>query len=482
MKAFWGNTRRKAETTEWSSHLRIEGKEQLSLYLYQATHRLEVNFVYPMRILIAIPLLVLTLPVCAQATKATMQTPEEVHNSALVIDTHADTPTRMIEEHYDPGGPLKGGQLNLESARQGNLGAEFFSIWVDPERYQGHYAHQTLEMIDAVKQLVARHPDAMVLATSPAEIEAARREHKFAALMGLEGGHSIESSLPLLRQYYALGVRYMTLTWSNSNGWADSSGDIDKPGVEHTKEGLTEFGKDVVYEMNRMGMMVDISHVSDKTFYRTLVISRAPVIASHSSARAICDAPRNMSDAMLQAVARSGGPDSKGGVVMVNFYSAFLSQSYRDQQKALQPELEKEIQALKDKAKAEGKEVPWAEIDQLTRQTYDRIPRPPLSILVDHIDHIAKVAGVDHVGLGSDFDGIEGQLPEGLNSAADLPKITAALMTRGYSAGDCHKILGGNLMRVFREVEQVSSELQQENRPRITEKQPFDSWKQEKAH
>jgi membrane dipeptidase len=224
----------------------------------------------------------------------------------------------------------------------------------------------------------------------------------------------------------------------------------------------------VVYEMNRLGMMVDVSHVSDKTFYRTLIISRAPVIASHSSARALCDAPRNMTDDMLRALARNGG------VVDVNYYSAFLSQAYRDAQKAQKPEVDKAVQALKDKAKAEGHEVTYEEISKVERQYADRIPRPPLSVLIDHIDHIAKVAGVDHVGLGSDFDGVEGQTPEGMDSAADLPKITAELMKRGYSAQDCHKILGGNLLRVFREVEKVSKQLQTEQRPRITNKQPFD--------
>jgi membrane dipeptidase len=397
-----------------------------------------------------------------------------VHQSALVIDSHADTPQRFVDEHFDLGDPLGGGDFNLETARKGNLGAEFFSIWVDPGVYKGQYAHRTLELIDAVKQQTARHSDQMEMVTSAAGIERAHREHKLAALMGIEGGHSIEDSLPLLRQYYALGVRYMTLTWSNSNGWADSSGDIDDKTVPHTKEGLNEFGKDVVYEMNRLGMMVDVSHVSDRTFYRTLVITRAPVIASHSGARALCDAPRNMTDEMLRAIANSGGPESKGGVVQVNFFSGFLSQQYRDARKAQAPELEKEIAALKAKNKAAGKETTQGELDKLERSLSDRIPRPPLSVLIDHIDHIAKVAGVDHVGLGSDFDGIDGQLPEGLNSPADLPKITAALMARGYSAEDCRKILGGNLLRVFRDVEQVSKQMQAENRPRITEKQPFE--------
>ncbi len=404
--------------------------------------------------------------------------PEAVHRSALVIDTHADTPQRFLDENYDLADPLKGGNLNLESAQKGNLGAEFFSIWVEPQINKGHYAKKTLELIDAVKQQVAKHPDKMMFVATPAGIELAHREHKLAALMGIEGGHSIEDSLALLRQYYALGVRYMTLTWSNSTSWADSSGDIDDASVPHTKEGLNEFGKDVVYEMNRLGMMVDISHVSDKTFFRTLIITRAPVIASHSSARALCNAPRNMTDDMLRAVANSGGAGSKGGVVQVNFYSAFLSQAYRDAQQKQKPEVDKAVQDLKDKAKAEGKEATYEEISKVQRQFADRIPRPPLSVLIDHIDHIAKVAGVDHVGLGSDFDGVDGQLPEGIDSAADLPKITAALLERGYSAEDCRKILGGNLLRVFREVEQVGKELQAENRPRITDKQPFDKNKE----
>ena len=437
----------------------------------------------PMRIPLSLSLLLIAVPalVCAQTPAnpahkmpAKTQNPAAVHRSAIVIDTHADTPQRFVDEHFDMGDPLQGGQLNLGSARKGNLGAEFFSIWVDPAQYKGLYARRTLELIDSVKQQVAKHPKEMIFVATPEGIELAHREHKLAALMGIEGGHSIEDSIPLLRQYYALGVRYMTLTWTNSNGWADSSGDVDDTSVPHTKEGLTEFGKDVVYEMNRLGMMVDISHVSDRTFYRTLNISRAPVIASHSSARALCDAPRNMTDDMLRAVANYGGPNSKGGVVQVNFYSGFLSQAYRDAQKAIEPEMNKATQALKDQAQAEGKPVPYAEIEKLQRQFADRIPRPPFSVLIDHIDHIAKVAGVDHVGLGSDFDGINGQLPEGIDSAADLPKITEALMARGYSAEDCRKILGGNLLRVFREVEQVARELQAENRPRITEKQPFD--------
>ncbi len=413
--------------------------------------------------------------VCAQTKPAPkMLTPDAVHRSAIVIDTHADTPQRFVDEHFDLGDPLGSGNLNLDSIHRGNLGAEFFSIWVEPTLYKGQYARRTLELIDSVKQQVAHHPGEIEFVTSAEGIVQAHRDHKFAALMGIEGGHSIENSLPLLRQYYDLGVRYMTLTWSNSTDWADSSGDYDDAKIPHTKEGLSEFGKDVVYEMNRLGMMIDISHVADKTFFRTLVITRAPVIASHSSSRALCDAPRNMTDDMLRAVANSGGPSSKGGVVDVNFYSGFISQAYRDAMKTVGPEAEKAVADAKAKAKAEGREFTNVDEDKIKRSYTDRIPRPPLSMVIDHIDHIAKVAGIDHVGLGSDFDGVSGQLPEGLDSPADLPKITAALMARGYSAEDCRKILGGNLLRVFREVEQVSKELQAEDRPRITNKQPFD--------
>ncbi len=435
-----------------------------------------------MRTPLCLSLVLAALPaiLCAQtppkpAPKMTPAKPTaaQIQKSALIVDTHADTPQRFVDEHFDLGDPLNGGNLNLESIHKGNLGAEFFSIWVEPSLYKDHYARRTLELIDSVKQQVAKHSGQIMFVATPEGIEYAHRTHKFAALMGIEGGHSIENSLALLRQYYALGVRYMTLTWSNSNDWADSSGDVDDKAVPHTKEGLTEFGKDVVYEMNRLGMMIDISHVSDRTFYRTLVITRAPVIASHSSARALCDAPRNMTDDMLRAVARSGGPNSKGGVVDVNFYSGFISQAYRDAQKAQQPEVDKAVADAKDKAKAEGREFVYADEEKIQRAYADRIPRPPLSMLIDHIDHIAKVAGVDHVGLGSDFDGVSGQLPQGLDSPADLPKITQALLDRGYSAEDCRKILGGNLLRVFREVEAVSKELQAESRPRITEKQPF---------
>lgn len=385
--------------------------------------------------------------------------PAEVHRSAIVIDTHADTPQRFLDEGFDLDSPRDGGDLNLDSAREGNLAAQFFAIFVEPEPHQGRFAHRALELIDALRQQIARHSDRIVSATSAEGILAAHRAGKFAVLMGIEGGHAIEGSLGLLRIYYALGARYMTLTWNNSNGWADSCADLDDPNVPHTVDGLSEFGEQVIREMNRLGMMVDISHVSDRTFWRVLGVSRAPVIASHSSARALCNASRNLTDEMIRAVAQSGGSQSKGGVVMVNFYSGFLSQEYLDALKAVEPEADRAVQAIKGDAQAEGRPIPWDEIRKLRLAYANRIPRPPFSALIDHIDHAVKIAGVDHIGIGSDFDGVGGQLPQGMDSPADLPRITEALLARGYTAEDCHRILGSNLLRVFAEVERVSREL-----------------------
>jgi membrane dipeptidase len=271
--------------------------------------------------------------------------------------------------------------------------------------------------------------------------------------MGIEGGHSIENDIHLLRDYYRLGVRYMTLSWSNTNEWADSSGDIDDAKVQH-HNGLTDFGKQVVLEMNRLGMMVDISHVADKTFWDAIATTKAPVIASHSSARALVDAPRNMTDDMLRAVAKNGG------VVQVNFYSGFDDENFRKAMEAQAKDQAAAIQKYMDELKAEGKPVNYVDVDRIEREWMAKIPRPPLKSLIDHIDHIAKIAGIDHVGLGSDFDGVSGATPQGIDSAADLPKITQALVERGYNASDVHKILGGNLLRVFNHVERVSREMQ----------------------
>src|SRR5246127_448280 len=377
-----------------------------------------------------------------------------IHNSAIVIDTHADTPQRFLESNFDIGStdPNDIGQISLDKARRGNLGAEFFSIWVEPETNQGRFAKHTFDLIDALYEQAARHPDRMMMAFSTADIERAHRAHKFAALMGIEGGHSIEADIHLLRDYYRLGVRYMTLTWSNTNEWADSSGDINDLKVQH-HNGLTDFGRQVVLEMNRLGMIVDVSHVADKTFWDTIATTKAPVIASHSSARALTNHARNMTDDMLRAVAKNGG------VVQVNFYSGFVDENYRKAYEAQKKDQEAAVKAFIEQRRAAGKSVTYSDYEPIAREWAAKIPRPPLHSLIDHIDHIAKVAGVDHVGLGSDFDGVSGATPQGIDSAADLPKITQALLGRGYNEDDIRKILGGNTLRVFTEVERVSQNL-----------------------
>jgi len=396
------------------------------------------------------------VPARAQAPTAEKHA-EAVDRSAIVIDTHCDVTQWLLDKNYDLSTPDPGINVNFPKADAGNLGAEFFSIWVDPKKYPGHYAQRAFDLIDSVYKQAEKHPDRMVMAFTAEDVVRARSgpQKKLAALMGVEGGHAIENDIHLLRDFYRLGVRYMTLTWSNTNEWADSSGDITKPGVKH-HNGLTPFGIEVVHEMNRLGMMVDISHVSDKTFYDAIEVTRAPVIASHSSARALCNNARDMTDDMLHAVARNGG------VVNVNFFSAFIDEKYRVAFAAQKTAREAAVTSAEKaySASHNGAPAPWTIDEKVNYEWGSKIPRPPLKSLIDQIDHIAKVAGVDHVGLGSDFDGVANLLPQGIDSAADLPKITQALMERGYSAEDVQKILGGNMLRVMREVERVSRELQ----------------------
>src|ERR1700724_279128 len=264
----------------------------------------------------------------AQTRKVSDAEAQKVHKSALLIDTHNDITSRTVQG-YDIGQATNDGHTNLTALKEGGVSAQFFAVYVSSGYVNGnHSAWRTLEMIDTVRHdIIGRYPNDFVFATTADDIERIHKQGKIAALMGIEGGHAIEDSLRLLRDYYELGIRYMTLTHSNTNNWADSSGDMDKAGVEH-HNGLTDVGKQVVREMNRLGMMVDISHVADKTFYDVLAISEAPVIASHSSCRALSNVPRNMTDQMIVALAK------KGGVVQVNFYCEFLSQKSADASKA----------------------------------------------------------------------------------------------------------------------------------------------------
>ncbi len=370
---------------------------------------------------------------------------KKLHFSATVVDTHDDTTQRFLDGKFDLGPRDARGSIDIPRMREGNLGAIFFSIWM-PSKITGPEAvDRALVQIDAVREQVRKHSNDLMLATSAAEIREARKQGKIAALLGVEGGHMINSDLGVLRSYAALGVRYMTLTHSGNDEWADSS--TDKP----VHNGLTDFGKDVVREMNRLGVMVDISHVSDKTFYDALEVSKAPLIASHSSCRAICDAARNMTDQMIKDLA------AKGGVIQINYHVGFLSQEFRDAEKA-KPELEKEIQAEINKRCGDNEGCQLVEGDRIVREYMNagKLPRVDYTKIIEHIDHAVKLAGAEHVGLGSDFDGA--MMPFGMEDASKLPRITEALLQKGYSEGDVKKILGENTLRVMAEVERVSRE------------------------
>jgi membrane dipeptidase len=372
----------------------------------------------------------------------------------------------MVDEEFDLG--MRGDDpaakirthTDLRRMKAGGVDGEFFAIYVGADFINkkaaegGGAARRALDMIDAVYRQVERHPESLEMAYTVADIRRISKKGKIAALMGIEGGHAIENSLRALRMFYRLGIRYMTLTHSNTNDWADSSGDITNPNVRH-HNGLTDFGREVVGEMNRLGMMIDISHVSDKTFYDVIEATRAPVIASHSSVRALSSHPRNMDDDMLKAIAKNGG------VVMVNFFDVFLDQrkfEFEKRSSAQKGMLEKQFPG--DARRVEEELNKW--------RAANAPAKTPLSVLMDHFEHIIKVAGIDHAGIGSDFDGVPFTgLPEGMEDISKLPNITLELMKRGYSDADIKKVLGENLLRVMSEGERVASDMQ-----RGTSKQP----------
>lgn len=379
---------------------------------------------------------------------------EKLHREAIVVDTHNDITSAMLDDGFDltmagdaPDRKEKT-HTDIRRMKEGGLDAEFFAIYVGRDFVNrkpaegGGAARRALDMISVVYEQVRRNPETFEMAYSSDDIRRIARRKKIAALMGIEGGHAIEDSLHALRMFYRLGVRYMTLTHSNTNNWADSEGDINNPDVKH-HNGLTEFGREVVREMNRLGMMVDISHVSDKTFYDVIETTRAPVIASHSSARALAPHTRNMTDDMLKAVAKNGG------VVMINFFDAFIDRPKAElgmQGRAKQEELRR--QYPNDPKRVSEEMQKW-------RAGFKQ-EKTPLSVLIDHFEHVAKVAGVDHVGIGSDFDGVSG-LPEGMEDISKLPAITFELMKRGYSDADIKKVLGENILRVMSAVERVAA-------------------------
>ncbi len=396
-------------------------------------------------------LVLLAVPICAQQPRTRPVTQAEVDRitrEAILIDTHDDVTSKTVTG-YDIATPNKSGQTDLPRMK-GFLGAEFFAVYVGAEYVKdNHSANRALEMIDTVKtDIVAAHPKDFVFATTAADIERAHAQHKIAALMGIEGGHAIEDSLRLLRDYYTLGVRYMTLTHFNTNNWADSQGDVDDPKVPH-HNGLTPFGKQVVLEMNRLGMMVDISHTADKTFYDAIATSTAPIIASHSGCRAVSSYTRNMTDDMIRALAKNGG------VMQINFGCDFLSQRYFDAQKPIMAELRPKMMEAR---KIADPAVRDAAMEKLFAESAAKLPPAKLADVVAQIDHAVQVGGIDHVGIGTDFDGV-GCVPPDLDSYSKFPALTRALLEKGYSATDIKKIYGGNLLRVMRAVEKRAAEL-----------------------
>jgi membrane dipeptidase len=369
-----------------------------------------------------------------------------IHFSSIVIDTHADTPQRFFFDQFDMGHRDADGCVDIPRLRAGGVSASVFALWVPVEIAGPAATRRALDLLDSVERQVRRHPNDLILAASEKEIRAAREQNKIAILLGIEGGHAINNDLQVLRQFAERGVRYMTLTHNAATDWADSSNAAPR------HNGLTDFGREVVREMNRLGMLVDVSHVSDQTFRDVMETSLAPVIASHSCCRAICDVPRNMSDDLILALA------ARGGVMHVTFHAAFLSQIYVNAGRAMAPENAVREQAAKEKfgsneakKQIEGQKVS----DQLIRA--GKLPHVRWEKIIDHIDHVVRLAGADYVGLGSDFDGAF--MPEGLEDAAQFPRITEGLLGLGYNETDIANILGGNTLRVMSETERLSGEM-----------------------
>jgi membrane dipeptidase len=387
---------------------------------------------------------------------------QRLHREAIVIDTHIDTTQRLVgrgfdffERHEPParrsagvgraGERPAGNHVDSPRMREGGLDAAFFSIYMRGDITGPQAVKRSLEQIDAVRRLAEARPNEIALATTAAEVRAAHKAGKLAALMGMEGGHMIDESLPVLRNYARLGVRYLTLTHSLNTTWADSSG--DKP----RHHGLTDFGKQVVRELNRLGVMVDVSHVADKTFWDALETSRAPLLASHSSCRSLSGHPRNMSDEMIHALAK------RGGVIQINYLDQYLDDALYRAQDARRPKLDAIRAELL--AKYPGEENAEKRQAELRAAAAELGPLPPVSWekIVDHIEHVVKLVGAEHVGLGSDFDGAT--MPDGMEDCTRLPKLTEALLRKGLSDAQIKGVLGENLLRLMEKVEAVSREL-----------------------
>jgi len=372
---------------------------------------------------------------------------KKLHFSSIVLDTHDDTTQRFFSKDFDIGKRNPDGHVDIPRMREGGMNAIFFSIWIDGRIMGPPAVEKALDQIDAVHENVRKYSKDMVLCRTAAEVREAHKQGKIAALIGVEGGHMIGNDIRVLRMFGNLGVRYMTLSHFYNDEWADSS--TDKP----VHNGLTDFGKDIVREMNRQGIMVDISHVSDKTFYDALEVSKAPLMASHSSCRAICNHPRDMSDEMIKALA------AKGGVIQINYERSFIDQAYKDAYDKVSggvvAAMEKVTKECAGDEACVGRKIKDMETQM---EASGALPRVSWEKIIEHIDHVVKLAGADHVGLGSDFDGAT--MPDGMEDCSKLPKITEALVRKGYADDDIRKILGGNLLRVMEQTEKVSREVQ----------------------
>jgi membrane dipeptidase len=364
----------------------------------------------------------------------------DLHFRSLVIDTHADTTQRLLGNDFDLGAAHADGSIDIPRMREGGVGAIFFAIWIPGTVTGTEAVRRALGQIEAVRRHVARHPADLLFARTAQDVLAARAAGRIAVLLALEGGHMLNHDIGVLREYAGLGVRYMTLTHMRNTDWADASTEAA------VHNGLSDFGKDVIREMNRLGMAVDVSHASDKAVADVLVTSEAPVFASHSSCYALCETPRNLRDDLIRALA------AKGGVVQINFHVGFISQKFRDAEKA-DPELEREIDREAQRRSGADHARFMIEADNVAREmvALGKLPRVDWTEIVDHIDHAVEIAGADHVGLGSDFDGAG--MPYGMEDASHLPRITDALLDRGYSDENIQKILGGNTLRFLQDVE-----------------------------
>jgi membrane dipeptidase len=381
-------------------------------------------------------LLIALFPIAAHA-----QDYKKIHEKAIFVDSHNDILTACIEKNVSMDQNLKGKtQSDLARFKEAGVDVQIFSVWCDGNMQNPYqFANREMDTLDAV---IKRNPDKIVLTRNYAELKKALKQQKLAAMFGVEGGHMIESDLNKLDKIYERGARYMTLTWNNSNPWATSAMDetLKKDSLSKTHKGLTDFGKEVVKRMNQLGMMVDLSHVGEQTFWDAINTTSKPVIVSHSNTYTLCPAFRNLKDEQIIAVAKNGG------VIDLNFYSGFVDSTFKNKEAHFILQHSKELEEL-----IKGGMVKEYALSVLTDKYFDEVQaaRPPLSALLAHLDYIVKLAGVDHVGIGSDFDGITSS-PKELDDVTNYELITKALIEKGYSKKEINKILGGNILRVLK--------------------------------